>query len=147
MPPYAPITMSEEKRTEPGRQVSGRKDYTVKSIVGGAQVDAVVNIGAQHICTPQFVAKLGLIAGDSTAKKLQLPGGKQVLLPGVANVPFSFFEELKEYMLDCRIWVPKRARNIPAVSPGDRDSHQIQEPDPAIVETIIPTSPWCQPHW
>lgn len=83
---------------------SGLKDYRVEAIVGEHQVDALADTGAQsNFISAQFVDKVGLVPDGRGPTKIQLPGGKQIVSPGVVQVPFSFRGELKKHMLEC--WI------------------------------------------
>lgn len=80
------------------------KDYRVEASIGKQRVDALADTGAQsNFISQQFVEKLGIVSDDGIPRKIELPGGKQVLSPGTVKVPFSFFGEVKEYLLDCLI--------------------------------------------
>ncbi|KAJ4241531.1 hypothetical protein NW757_012230 [Fusarium falciforme] len=88
----------------PRRFSSGLKNYRVKAKVGDHQVDALADTGAQsNFISPQFAKKVGLVPDKSAPRRIQLPGGKQIVSPGNVKVPFSFQGELKKYVLDC--WI------------------------------------------
>ncbi|KAH7184789.1 uncharacterized protein B0J16DRAFT_340467 [Fusarium flagelliforme] len=88
----------------PSTDFSGPKDYRVQSSIGNHQVNALADTGAQsNFISAQFVKKVGLVPDDRNSRRIQLPGGKQVLSPGTVKVPFSFARELEEYQLDC--WI------------------------------------------